>query len=70
MTNVEREALDFLRDFEVSSRTYFMHKGLANSELPTAILEAQWQLLHYILQSKMTSRQINVRTRQRGKRLH
>lgn len=69
MTSAEQEVLAFLRDFELSSRTYFLRKGLANSELPSALLEAQWQLLHHILLSKSSigTRQKNYRQTTRRK---
>jgi hypothetical protein len=63
----EQEALDFLKEFEVTSRSYFLRKGIVDSELPDALLEAQWQLLSCILQSKLTtvSRQGNFRQKNR-----
>ncbi len=69
MTRAEQEALDFLREFEASTRNYFLRKGVAHSELPSALLEAQWQLLHNILQSKLShpSRQQNYRKKIRGR---
>jgi len=64
MTNAEQEALDFLREFEISTRGYFLRRGLVESELSSAILEAQWQLLHDILRAKTSImlRQKNHRT--------
>ncbi len=64
MTNSEREALDFLKDFENSTRSFFLHQGMADSDLPSALLEAQWQLLGCILRSKLDSakRQGNYRS--------
>ncbi|MDA8442028.1 MAG: hypothetical protein M0Z55_06590 [Peptococcaceae bacterium] len=71
MTGTEKEVLDFLRDFEISSRTYFLGKGVTNSELPEVLLEAQWQLLRNILQSKLgpPPRQKNYRHNSRRKSL-
>ncbi|HZW82414.1 MAG TPA: hypothetical protein VFF14_03190 [Candidatus Deferrimicrobium sp.] len=63
----QQEALDFLKEFEVTSRSYFLRKGMVDSELPEALLQAQWQLLSCILQSKLTpaSRQGNFRQKTR-----
>ncbi len=66
MTSAKQEALEFLREFENSTRSYFLRKGLADSEVPAAVLEAQWQLLRNILRSKTLPRQKNCRRQQRS----
>lgn len=63
MASGKREVLNFLRDFETSTRNYLLSQGVADSELPAVLLEAQWQMLHNILQSKLAvnKRQQNFR---------
>ena len=53
MTRAEQEALEFLREFEISTRNYFLGSGMADCDIPGAVLEAHWQLLHNIMRANL-----------------
>ncbi|TGE32280.1 hypothetical protein [Desulfosporosinus sp. Sb-LF] len=46
------EVLEFIRDFETSSREYLLSKGLSEYELTNAYLDLQWDFLHAILRQR------------------
>lgn len=55
MLSSDEEVLNFIREFEDSSREYLLSHGTSKLDLDNACLELQWQFLQTILKTKPAS---------------
>lgn len=55
MVSSDEEVLNFIREFEDSSREYLLSHGTSKHDLDNAYLELQWQFLQTILKTKPAS---------------
>ena len=49
MLSPREDALEFIREFEVSSRDYLLAQGTSEQDFASAYLELQWKFLRTII---------------------
>lgn len=48
----EDEVLQFIREFEISSKDYLRARGISDRDMADAYLQVQWEFLHTIMHKR------------------